>query len=118
MPASGGAFLAVCNVLLLAVNECPNFVDLNTLAGQPDEHTILIPRGGSAGINQKAAYGLLARAREPRHGTNGSIGVPAAPRFRTIQVCPKDLPPGLREIELAANRPIGPSSWRTDDADF
>jgi len=26
----------------------------------------------------------------------------AAPHFRTIQVCPKDLLPGLREIELAA----------------
>jgi hypothetical protein len=46
-----------------------------------------------------------------------SIGVPVAPRFRTIQVCPKDLPPSLREIDLAANRPIGPSLWRTDDAD-
>jgi len=41
----------------------------------------------------------------------------AQPQFRTIQVCPKDLPPSLREIELAANRPIGPSLWRTDDAD-
>jgi hypothetical protein len=30
-------------------------------------------------------------------------------RFRTIQACPKETP-GLREIELAANRPIGPSS--------
>ena len=42
----------------------------------------------------------------------------AAPHFRTIQACLKDLPQGLREIELAANPLIGPSSWRMDHADF
>jgi hypothetical protein len=42
----------------------------------------------------------------------------AAPHFRTIQASPKDLPQGLREIELAANPLIGLSSWRMDHADF
>ena len=30
------------------------------------------------------------------------------PRFRTIQVCPKDLPSALRQAERAVNRPNGP----------
>jgi hypothetical protein len=38
--------------------------------------------------------------------------------FRTIQACPKDCLPGLRETELAANRQIGRLSWRMDYADF
>jgi hypothetical protein len=47
-----------------------------------------------------------------------SRDIVAAPHFRTIQASPKNLPQGLREIELAANSLNGPSSWRMDHADF
>jgi hypothetical protein len=32
----------------------------------------------------------------------------ASARFKTIQVCPKDLPAALRQAELAVTRPNGP----------
>ena len=34
-------------------------------------------------------------------------GRPPAPRFRTIQVCPKDLPVALRQVGRAENRARG-----------
>src|SRR5947209_1960226 len=43
------------NVLLLAVNECPDFIDLNALAGEVAEHAILIPKSGPSGIDQQPA---------------------------------------------------------------
>ena len=54
---------------------------------------------------------LLQRVGPSCSTGHGGINI-AAPHFRTIQACPKDLPQGLREIELAANSLIGPSSWR------
>jgi hypothetical protein len=34
-------------------------------------------------------------------------GRPPLPRFRTIQVCPKDLASALKQAERAVNRPVG-----------
>jgi len=38
---------------------------------------------------------------------------PPTPRFRTIQVCPKDLPTIMRQVERAVDRPAAP---RREDA--
>jgi hypothetical protein len=35
-------------------------------------------------------------------------GRPPTPRFRSIQVCPKDVAFALRQAERAVNRPNGP----------
>jgi hypothetical protein len=37
-------------------------------------------------------------------------------RFRTIQVCPKDLPPPVRQGELAAIGDVAAGSWASPDA--
>ena len=43
-------------------------------------------------------------------------GRPPLSRFRTIQVCPKDLASALRQSELAVNRPTAARrAWRTTD---
>lgn len=53
------------------MHERPNFIDLDSLAGQIDEHMILIPSGGFSSIDYELANGLLARARQPGPGANG-----------------------------------------------
>jgi hypothetical protein len=48
------------NILLLAVNESPNLIDLYALASQVAENPVLIPRSGLPIIYQKPANSLLA----------------------------------------------------------
>src|SRR3984893_11399632 len=47
-------------------------------------------------------------------GSTGGVGS-NPPRFRTIQVCPKDLPGTLRQAERAINRASGPVATTPDD---
>jgi hypothetical protein len=47
-------------------------------------------------------------------GSTGGVGS-NPPRFRTIQVCPKDLPDTLRQAERAVNRASGPVATTPDD---
>src|SRR5262249_2956537 len=49
---------------------------------------------------------VIIRSYRPEVGYDRGQG---RPRFRTIQVCLKDLPTVLRQAERAANRPQGPS---------
>src|SRR6266849_3924399 len=58
------------HVLLLRVDEIPDFIDLKALAGQIAKHTVLIPRSGLSGINHKLDHGVLACASHSRDGPN------------------------------------------------
>ena len=56
---------------MLRVDECPNFIDLDALAGEVAKYTVLIPSGGLASINHQTAYSLLAHAGQPSDRANG-----------------------------------------------
>jgi hypothetical protein len=55
-------FFGARDVLLLRVDECPDFIDLNALAGEVPKHAVLIPSGGLAGINHWFTDSPLARS--------------------------------------------------------
>src|SRR5258708_33157357 len=59
----------------------------------------------------------VRRTAEPRSAmlTLTAREGPAAPRFRTIQVWPKDLPAALRQAECAVNRASGAVAMTPDD---
>src|SRR5258707_13560262 len=59
----------------------------------------------------------VRRTAEPRSAmlTLTAREGPAAPRFRTIQVWPKDLPAALRQAERAVNRASGPVATTPND---
>src|SRR5260221_5947387 len=59
----------------------------------------------------------VRRTAEPRSAmlTLTAREGPAAPRFRTIQVWPKDLPAALRQAERAVNRASGAVAMTPDD---
>jgi hypothetical protein len=54
-----------------------------------------------------AAFGSKWGARRqsaPAQGSTGGVGSAPPFRFRTIQLCPKDLRAALRQVDHAANR--------------
>src|SRR5262245_51590236 len=56
------------------------------------------------------AYGAANRGKRPLLSWSGwrQLRGRPTPRFRTIQVCPKDLASAVRQSDRAANRPNGP----------
>src|SRR6476469_11044699 len=68
-------------------------------AGGGKPHLMRLPRAG--------CYPSTWLAMLSCSGWRHLRGTRAKPRFRTIQVCPKDLPAALRQAERAVNRPPG-----------
>ncbi len=74
--------LVLWDVLLLGIGEAPNFIDLNSLAGQITERPVLVCRASFAPIYQWGSTSsltsvfllapvILARSRQPRFGPDG-----------------------------------------------
>ena len=69
-PASFGGGLGVFYVVVFGVNEIPDFIDLNALAGQVPQHAILVLGAGVTGIDHKLGDGVLAGSGQPGHGAD------------------------------------------------
>lgn len=61
-------------ISLLGINERPNFIDLDALAGQIYERLVLIIEASLTGIDHQLGHGVLADPGEPGHGADrGSL---------------------------------------------
>jgi hypothetical protein len=69
--ASGrGRGLGVFHVVILGVNEAPDFIHLDALAGQLAQRLVLIGRAGVTGFNEQLGDRVLAAAGQPGHGAD------------------------------------------------
>jgi hypothetical protein len=59
-PAVAGARLASFTVVILGVNEAPDFIHLDALAGQLAKHLVLIGSAGVTGFNYQLRDRVLA----------------------------------------------------------
>jgi len=57
-------------VLLFRADEAPNFINLDTLAGEVHEHAVLIPSSGLPGVRCQLGHGRLAKPGKAGHSTD------------------------------------------------